>query len=144
MNHSARVSEEPDDDDIYLRPLFLCRVQAGPPSPADDSVEERLNLNRFIFRNPSSTILHRMEDDSLEAFGIFRGDILVIDRSLRPVDRKLVLAEINGDRVIRLVVKVQENLFLSASGEVDMCEGLRKGIETVLGVVTYSIHTLDE
>jgi DNA polymerase V len=144
MNRTARASEEPDEDDIYLRPLFLCRVQAGPPSTADDHVEERLNLNRFIFRNPSSTILHRVEDDSLEAFGIFRGDILVIDRSLQPEDRKLVLVEVGGEKVIRLAVQLREKMFLSAGGDTDMREELLEGAVRMLGVVTYSIHTLGE
>lgn len=107
MNSSARAGEGPDDD-IYLRPLFLCRVQAGLPSPADDHVdEERLNLNRFIFRNPSSTILHRIEDDSLEGFGIFKGDILVIDMSPEFEEGHLLLVEVGGKKVIRLAVKLR-------------------------------------
>lgn len=144
MNRTARAGEDPDEDDIYLRPLFLCRVQAGPPTPADDYVEERLNLNRFIFRNPSSTILHRVKDDSLEEFGIFRGDILVIDRSLQPEERKLVLVEVEGERVIRLVIKLGENLSLSAGRDTDVCEEPREGGAKILGVVTYSIHTLGD
>jgi DNA polymerase V len=138
------VSEDPDDNDIYLRPVFLCRVQAGHPSPADDYVDERLNLNRFIFRNPSSTTLHRVEDDSLEGFGIFKGDILVIDRSLQPEDRKLVLVEVGGEKVIRLAVKLQEKLFFSTGRDTDMREELHDGPAKLLGVVTYSIHTLNE
>lgn len=143
MNRSARAGEGPDED-IYLRPLFLCRVQAGPPSPADDYVEERLNLNRFIFRNPSSTILHRVEDDSLDGFGIFKGDILVIDRSLQPEDGKLLLVEVGGEKVIRLAVKLRGKLFLSAGRDVEMREELGEGSAQVLGVVTYSIRTLGE
>lgn len=144
MSRSARVCEGPDDD-IYLRPLFMCRVQAGPPSPADDSVEEeRLNLNRFIFRNPNSTVLHRVKDDLLETFGIFKGDILVVDMSLEPEDRKLVLVEVGDEKVIRLVVRFQEKLFLAAGCDVDAHEEHRGGATKILGVVTYSIHTLDE
>ena len=144
MNRSTRSGEGPDDD-IYLRPLFQCRVQAGPPSPADDHVEEeRLNLNRFIFRNPSATILHRVEDDSLEGFGVFKGDILVIDMSLEPGEGKLLLVEVGGEKVIRLAVKRRGKLSLSAGGQVEMREELREGAAKVLGVVTYSIHTLGE
>lgn len=144
MNRSARAGEGPDDD-IYLRPLFQCRVQAGPPSPADDHVEEeRLNLNRFIFRNPSATILHRVEDNSLEGFGVFKGDILVIDMSLEPEDGKLLLVEIDGEKMIRLAVKSGEDLICSTGGDTHVREGLCEGAAKTLGVVTYSIHTLDE
>lgn len=144
MNSNARAGEGPDDD-IYLRPLFLCRVQAGPPSPADDHVEEeRLNLNRSIFRNPSSTVLHRVEDNSLEGFGVFKGDILVIDMSLEPEDGKLLLIEVGGEKVIRLAVKLRGKLFLSDGCDAEMREELCEGAAKMLGVVTYSIHTLGE
>lgn len=144
MNSSARAGEGPDDD-LYLRPLFQCRVQAGLPSPTDDHVEEeRLNLNRFIFRNPSATILHRVEDDSLEGFGVFKGDILVIDMSLEPEDGKLLLVEVGGEKVIRLAVKLRGRLFLSDGRDAEKREKLCEGAAKVLGVVTYSIHTLDE
>jgi DNA polymerase V len=130
-------------DDIYLRPLFLCRVQAGPPSSADDSMEERLNLNSFIFRNPSTTTLYWVKDDSYQVFDIFKGDILVVDKSLPPEDRKLALVKINGEETIRLIVTFHDKLFL-ATGEgrgEELCGGQAVKL---LGVVTYSIRTLNE
>jgi DNA polymerase V len=139
----AKHDEFSPDNDLYLLPLFLCRVQAGTPSPADDSVEERINLNRFIFRNPSSTTLYWVKDDSYQVFDIHKGDILVVDKSLPPEDRKLVLVEINGEETIRLLVKFQDKLFLGTGqdkGE-ELCEGQATKL---LGVVTYSIRTLNE
>jgi DNA polymerase V len=144
MKHSASAENgELTDDDVYLLPLFLCRVQAGPPSSADDSIEERLNLNSFIFRNPSSTTLYWVKDDSYQVFDIFKGDILVVDKSLPPEDRKLALVEINGEETIRLIVKFHDKLFLATgegTGE-ELCDGQAVKL---LGVVTYSIHTLSE
>lgn len=131
------------DNDLYLLPLFLCRVRAGEPSPADDTVEERINLNRFIFRNPSSTTLYWVKDDSYQVFDIHNGDILVVDKSLPPEDRKLVLVEINGEETIRLLIKFQDKLFLGTGqdkGE-ELCEGQATKL---LGVVTYSIRTLND
>lgn len=143
MKHSASAKNPELTDDIYLRPLFLCRVQAGPPSSADDSIEERLNLNSFIFRNPSTTTLYWVKDDSLQVFDIFKGDILVVDKSLPPEDRKLALVEINGEETIRLIVKFQDKLFLATGQDKgdELCEGQATKL---IGVVTYSIRTLNE
>lgn len=143
MKSSAPADNTEQTDDLYLLPLFLCRVQAGSPSSADDTIEERINLNSFIFRNPSSTTLYWVKDDAYEVFDIFKGDILVVDKSLPPEDRKLALVESNGEETIRLIVKFHDKLFL-ATGEgtrEELCEG--KAVK-LLGVVTYSIRTLNE
>ena len=130
-------------EDIYLRPLFSSTVQAGAPFPADDAVEERINLNRFIFRNPAATTIHRVRDGSLRDFDVFEGDLLVIDGSLAPEGGRLVLVEEAGEQSVRLLVKSQNKFFLDrgADGRAELREG---DGPKLLGVVTHSIHTLDE
>jgi DNA polymerase V len=130
-------------EDIYLRPLFSSTVQAGAPFPADDAVEERINLNRFIFRNPAATTIYRVRDESLRDFDVFEGDLLVIDGSLAPEGGRLVLVEEGGEQSVRLLVKSQNRFFLDcgADGRAELREG---GGPKLLGVVTHSIHTLDE
>lgn len=145
MRSTALAMNQEPDDDIYLRPLFLSRVQAGAPFPADGCVEERINLNKFIFRNPGATVIYRVPDDSLTAFDVFRGDLLVIDMSLAPEGGKLALVEINGEQAVRLLVKFQDKLFLTSSADGDYGVEFREGVRLkLLGIVTYSIHTLDE
>jgi DNA polymerase V len=143
MGSAALAAGLEPNDDIYLLPLFSCTVQAGPPSPADDSVEERINLNRFIFRNPAATTIYRVRDDSLRAFDVFEGDLLVIDRSLAPEGGRLVLVEEGGEQSVRLLVKSQNRFFLDRGAgrraELREADGLK-----LLGVVTHSIHTLDD
>jgi len=145
MMSAALATNQQPDEDIYLRPLFLSSVQAGRPSPADDTVEERINLNQFIFRNPGATTIHRVRDDALQEFDVFEGDLLVIDRSLAPEDGKLALVEMDGEEMVGLLVKVQDKLFLTggadAGSRVEFREG--EGMK-LLGVVTHSIHTLAE
>lgn len=143
MSSAATAAGIESDDDIYLRPLFSSRVQAGTPSPADDAVEERINLNRFIFRNPAATTIYRVRDESLRDFDVFEGDLLVIDGSLPPEGGMLVLVEEAGEQSVRLLVKSQNRFFLDrgADGRVELRED---GGPKLLGVVTHSIHTLDE
>jgi len=144
MKGAAPATEEERDNDIYLRPLFSSRVQAGPPSPADDHFEERINLNRFVFRNPGATTIHRVRDGSLRPFGVFEGDLLVINASLPPEAGRLVLVEAGGEQAVRLLVVSQGRMFLDGGadgGSVEIREG--RGPK-LLGVVTHSIRTLDE
>ncbi|NBV97667.1 MAG: LexA family transcriptional regulator, partial [Verrucomicrobia bacterium] len=78
-------------------PLFSAKVQAGFPSPADDHMERSLDLNEELIRNPASTFFVRVKGDSMRDAGIHTGDILVVDRSLTPTDRKIVVAMIDGE-----------------------------------------------
>jgi DNA polymerase V len=143
MGSAASAAGPEPNDDIYLRPLFSSRVQAGAPSPADDAVEERINLNRFIFRNPAATTIYRVRDGSLRDFDVFEGDLLVIDRSLAPEGGRLVLVEEDGEQSVRLLVKSQNRFFLDrgAGRRAELREG---DGPKLLGVVTHSIHTLND
>jgi hypothetical protein len=75
-------------------PLFLESVSAGFPSPADDYLEGKLDLNDALIRNPAATFFVRVTGDSMIEAGIHSGDILVVDRSLNPKDGSIVIAVI--------------------------------------------------
>lgn len=66
-------------------PLMLTRVAAGFPSPADDYVEQMLDLNEYCVRNAPATFYLRVESDgdSMIDAGIFPADVLCVDRSLQ-------------------------------------------------------------
>ena len=60
-------------------PYFTTKIQAGFPSPADDFMDNRLNINDFIIKNPISTYYVKVSGDSMIGAGIFSGDILVVE-----------------------------------------------------------------
>ncbi len=60
-------------------PLYLSTVAAGFPSPADDYLERRLDINEYLIRNPAATFLVRASGDSMKDAGILDGDMLVVD-----------------------------------------------------------------
>src|SRR3990167_6074166 len=72
-------------------PLYTSHVSAGFPSPADDHSEASLDLNAHLVKNTASTFFVRVSGESMKEVGIFTGDILVVDRSLKPVDGKIVI-----------------------------------------------------
>jgi DNA polymerase V len=76
-------------------------VPAGFPSPADDYVEDRLDLNRYLVKHPSSTFFVRVRGDSMLPAGIFPGDIVVVDRSLPLETGKIVLVSLYNDFTLK-------------------------------------------
>ena len=82
-------------------PMFASRVPAGFPSPADDYLEEQLDLNRHLIEHPAATFFVRVEGSSMIGAGIHHGNILVVDRSLQPVNGDIVVAVIHGELTVK-------------------------------------------
>ena len=95
-----------NDVDFIELPLYGHKVVAGFPSPADDYIEERLDLNEKLIRNKDATFLLVVQGDSMQNIGIKDGDTLIVDRSLEPKDGKIVIAALDGELTVkRLSIK---------------------------------------
>ena len=88
-----------------IRPLFMCGVSAGFPSPADDYIERLLDLNELLIKNPPATFFVKVAGDSMTGAGINDGDILIVDRSIEATNRKIVIAAVNGELTVKRLVK---------------------------------------
>jgi DNA polymerase V len=84
-------------------PFFLSTFQAGFPSPADDYLEEILSLDDICIANPASTFLGRVKGKSLKDICIYEGDVCVVDKSLKPEHRDLVLCAIDGEFTAKIL-----------------------------------------
>lgn len=82
-------------------PLGSVKVSAGFPSPAADYEDRRLDINEYLVRNPVSTFFFAVEGDSMEGAEIFDGDILVVDKSVRPRHGHIVVAFVDGQRLVK-------------------------------------------
>lgn len=92
----------PCQSDITLPlPLFIERVPCGFPSPAQDYVEDSLDLNKLVVRHPSATYFVRVSGDSMVGAGISHGDLLVVDRSLSAVHGDIVIAAVAGEFTVK-------------------------------------------
>ena len=88
-------------------PLFATAIQAGFPSPAEDYVAARLDLNELLIRHAEATYFLRVKGDSMVGAGIHPGDLLVVDRALTPQDGSVVVADVDGELTVkRLKLKV--------------------------------------
>jgi len=122
-------------------PLVSASVEAGFPSPADDHLERGIDLNEELIRNPAATFLVRVKGDSMRDAGIHSGDVLIVDKSLAPTDRKIVVAMIDGNFTVKRFRKRGAQVFLEAENPefppIEVTEGQELSI---FGVVSYIIH----
>jgi DNA polymerase V len=133
----------PDRSTRWARPLFLASVSAGFPSPAEDYIEGRLDLNRHLIKHPAATFFVRVAGDSMIGAGIHPGDILVVDRALEPQDSNVVIAVIDGELTVKRISQRQGKLFLVPDNQAyEPLEILEEMEFEVWGVVTSVIHNL--
>ena len=85
----------------YRLSLFSSLIAAGFPSPAQDYVEQTLDLNELCIKHPAATFFVKVQGDSMIDAGIFSGDILVGDRSLQPAHGDTVVAAVNGEFTVK-------------------------------------------
>lgn len=123
-------------------PLYASSVSAGFPSPADDYIEERIDLNKHIVKRPAATFFAKASGDSMVNKGIFNGDLLVIDRSKTAVTGSVVIAAIHGELSCKILDK-ENRVLLPANTQYPPIP-ITDGIEcTIEGVVTHALRYLD-
>lgn len=122
-------------------PLFSACVEAGFPSPADNYLERSIDLNEELIGNHAATFCVRVRGESMRDAGIHSGDVLIIDRSLRPVDRQIVVAIINGEFTVKRYRRKGDRIFLEAENPAfKPIEITEEQDFRIWGVVTYTIH----
>lgn len=94
---------EPVPVTASLMPLILAdsSVRAGFPSPAEDFGGRRLDLSDILIEHPQATFLMRVAGSSVTEYGIDDGDLIVVDRALRPRHGQIVVAVIDSDFTVK-------------------------------------------
>ena len=125
-------------------PLYGCSVRAGFPSPADDYIEDYLDLNEYLVQHPAATFFVRAKGESMINASIRSGDILVVDRSIEPTHGKVVVAAVANELTVkRLYLKDGVMKLLPENPEFREII-IKEEIDTVIwGVVTNVIHKVD-
>jgi DNA polymerase V len=118
----------PDRATRWARPLFMTSVSAGFPSPAEDYVEGRLDLNRYLIRHPVATFYVRVTGDSMAGVGIEPGSILIVDRAVEADDGDIVIARINDELCVKRLRIGEGRIWLMPENEayqpIEVIEGM--------------------
>lgn len=113
----------------------------GFGAAADDYMERGIDLNEQLIRNKPATFFFKMKGDAMKDAGIFDNDILIVDRSLKPVNGKIIIAILNGELLVRRFHKNFSSAFLIPENNryknINLAEFTNF---SVWGVVTYVIH----
>ena len=113
----------------------------GFGAAADDYMERGIDLNEELIRNKPATFFMRISSDAMKASGIYKGDVVIVDRSLKAVNGKVIIATFNGEMLIRRFEKINNKVRLLADNKLSpididsSCEDFG-----IWGVVTYVIH----
>ncbi len=122
-------------------PLYSHPVQAGMMTAAESDVEDTIDLNNYLVRNPHTTFLVRASGDSMIDAGIRDGDLLVVDRGVEPANGRIVIAAIDNQFTVKFLKMEKGSLWLIPANKdfnpipIDKSKGV-----VILGVVTSSIQ----
>jgi len=143
MNTKVQTVHTPNLSTRYYQSLFETRVSAGFPSPASDYEEDKLDLNKHLIKHPAATFFVRAIGDSMVRAGIHCGDLLVVDRSLEPRDKSIVIAVVNGELTVKRIRIRKKKITLEPENKNYSAQEINENMEfEVWGVVTSVIHKL--
>ena len=143
METKVEIVYKPNRSTKRRQPILIATVPAGFPSPAADYEEGKLDLNRHLIKNPTATFFVRVTGDSMLNAGIHSGDLLVVDRSIEPKDKNVVIAVVNGELTVKRIRIRKNKVMLTAENDAYQSQEINDQTEfEVWGVVTNVIHAL--
>ena len=123
--------------------LYLNSVCAGFPSPASDYLEGEIDLNRYLIKNPLATFIVKSQGNCMLQAGIHSGDLLIVDRSIKPKNNSIAIASIDGDLTVKRI-KISGKKFLLSSDNKNY-RNVKINNESdifIWGIVTKVIHNV--
>lgn len=124
-------------------PFYQSCISAGFPSPAEDALAERLDLNELLIKHPSATFFLRVSGHSMIKAGIHHNDILIVDRSIEPSHGKIVIASLDGELTVKRLQIFGKRVCLVAENELYRPIEITKEMDfRIWGVVTNVIHAV--
>ena len=107
----------PDYSTDLELPFIDAGISAGFPSPADDFIELSIDLNKQLIKNKDTTFFAKVKGHSMKNAGIFDGDLLIIDKSLEPQNKKIGICQIDGEFTVKRIKIEKGVVWLIAENE---------------------------
>lgn len=124
-----------------LIPLLNNGISAGFPSPALDFIDERIDINKLLLKRPSATFMGRVSGDSMKNAGIFDGDLIIIDKSIKPEHNMIAVCVINAELTLKRICIKDKRCYLMPENEnYPVIEITEDTTLMVWGIVVHSIR----
>ncbi|OEE65930.1 DNA polymerase V [Enterovibrio norvegicus FF-33] len=124
---------------MTIIPILASAGITGFESPAGDYRQLPLSLDELLVEHPSATFIGKASGDSMQGVGIFDGDILIVDRHVTARDGDVIVANLNGEFICKLL-DVSRRLLLSANDKYSSVAITQHDTFTIEGVVIRSIR----
>ncbi|RAU81948.1 LexA family protein [Pontibacter arcticus] len=122
-------------------PMLQPYIAAGFPSPADDYLEDHVNLRQLLIRNPTATYLVRVRGNSMEDANIYDEDILVVDRSIKASAGQILIGSVNGEFTVKRLVSKDNKLYLQPANQDFTTLEVTEDMDfKAWGVVIWALH----
>ncbi|QUM81134.1 translesion error-prone DNA polymerase V autoproteolytic subunit [Moritella sp. 5] len=102
---------------MNIIPISASAGITGFESPAAEYSQLRCTLDEILIEHPSSTFIGKACGDSMEGVGIFDGDLLIVDRHVTPRQHDIIVANLNGEFVCKLL-DVRQRMLVSANDKI--------------------------
>ena len=120
---------------------ILSSISCGFPSSIDDFSELSISLDKYLIQNPESTFMAYANGNSMNNVGIYNGDIMIVDKSLIPQTKDIVVAVIDGEFTVKRMYKKNNKIYLAPSNKNYKSVCITDDMDfQVWGVVTHTIH----
>jgi DNA polymerase V len=114
----------------------------GFGAAADDYAERGIDLNEQLIKNKPATFFMRVNSDAMTGAGIYKGDVVIVDRSIEPKNGKVIIAVVDGEMLIRRLEIGNNKKRLVAVGSKLSAIDLTDANFNTWGVVTFVIHSV--
>ena len=115
--HNSLNFFKPDLKKRFKIPLFYSGISAGFPSPADDFLDTSIDLNKELIKNKSTTFFARVKGCSMIDAGINDGDLLIIDKSIKPKTNHIAVCFIDGEFTVKRIDIAKDVIWLVAENK---------------------------
>lgn len=141
LAESVRDIHLPDMSTKLELPLQNCSVPAGFPSPAEDYVEHKLDLNSYLVTHPAATFFVRASGNSMTGANIHDGDLLIVDRSIEAAHNDIVIAVVLGEITVKRLHYLRGEIALVPENDSYQTIFINEHSDLhIWGVVTNAIH----
>ena len=118
-------------------------VECGFPSPARDFTEGSIDLNEELIHHPNSTFVVKARGHSMIDAGIHPGDLILVDRSLKPRHRSVIIAVLDGELSIKILSSQKKEVCLLSANKDYIDVHISEEMDFIIwGVCTYVVHNL--